>query len=139
MQEHADGDSNDAEPEGPDSTTIEKDLLVHEMIPGSADAVYSVIGLTDATKISSPSVKRRCFVRRLKRARSVPNCRHAQQTSSFLARFFSLGGICLLALSARAAAPENKPAFDDKLWSGMQWREVGPFRGGRALAIAGVA
>ncbi len=53
-------------------------------------------------------------------------------------RLFSLGGICLLALSARAAAPENKTGFDEKLWSGMQWREVGPFRGGRALAIAGV-
>ena len=33
---------------------------------------------------------------------------------------------------------ESKPQFDPKLWSGMQWREVGPFRGGRAIAIEGV-
>jgi photosystem II stability/assembly factor-like uncharacterized protein len=33
---------------------------------------------------------------------------------------------------------EPKPHFDPKLWSGMQWREIGPFRGGRALAIEGV-
>jgi photosystem II stability/assembly factor-like uncharacterized protein len=42
--------------------------------------------------------------------------------------------------SSPTAAPldETKPLFDPKLWSGMQWREVGPYRGGRALAIEGV-
>src|SRR5712671_2542493 len=41
-----------------------------------------------------------------------------------------------------AATPEKKPlppgAIDEKLFSGMQWRQIGPFRGGRALAIEGV-
>ena len=41
-----------------------------------------------------------------------------------------------------AASPEKKPApagaIDEKLFNGMQWRQVGPFRGGRALAIEGV-
>lgn len=41
-----------------------------------------------------------------------------------------------------AVSPEKKPlppgAIDDKLFNGMQWRQVGPFRGGRALAIEGV-
>src|SRR5207237_2250744 len=41
-----------------------------------------------------------------------------------------------------AASPEKKPlppgAFDEKLFSAMQWRQIGPFRGGRALAIEGV-
>src|SRR6266705_719184 len=41
-----------------------------------------------------------------------------------------------------AASPEKKPlppgAIDEKLFSGMRWRQVGPFRGGRALAIEGV-
>src|SRR5436190_20688011 len=32
----------------------------------------------------------------------------------------------------------KKGQFDEKLWSGMQWREVGPYRGGRAIAIEGV-
>ena len=35
-------------------------------------------------------------------------------------------------------AETPKPQFDPSLWSGMQWREVGPFRGGRAVAIEGV-
>ncbi|MDQ3413776.1 MAG: hypothetical protein M3480_02175, partial [Verrucomicrobiota bacterium] len=43
---------------------------------------------------------------------------------------------------APAKAPEaqtgKKGQFDEKLWSGMEWREVGPFRGGRAIAIEGV-
>jgi hypothetical protein len=34
--------------------------------------------------------------------------------------------------------PEIKPRFDSKLWSGVQWREIGPYRGGRAVAIEGV-
>ncbi len=39
-----------------------------------------------------------------------------------------------------AAKPqaESKDQFDEKLWNGMQWREVGPYRGGRAIAIDGV-
>lgn len=32
---------------------------------------------------------------------------------------------------------EPKGQFDEKLWRGMQWREIGPFRGGRAVAIEG--
>jgi photosystem II stability/assembly factor-like uncharacterized protein len=30
-------------------------------------------------------------------------------------------------------------AFDEKLFKGMQWRQIGPFRGGRALSIEGIA
>ena len=36
------------------------------------------------------------------------------------------------------ASPTPTPQIDPKLFSGMQWRQVGPFRGGRALAIEGV-
>jgi photosystem II stability/assembly factor-like uncharacterized protein len=38
------------------------------------------------------------------------------------------------------AIPKPVPpgAIDEKLFGGMQWRQVGPFRGGRALAIEGV-
>ena len=45
-------------------------------------------------------------------------------------------------MATPAASPEKKPlppgAIDEKLFSGMQWRQIGPFRGGRALAIEGV-
>jgi photosystem II stability/assembly factor-like uncharacterized protein len=43
---------------------------------------------------------------------------------------------------SRAADPLPATAagtIDEKLFRGMQWRQVGPFRGGRALAIEGVA
>ncbi|HEY4781751.1 MAG TPA: hypothetical protein VIH54_08030, partial [Chthoniobacterales bacterium] len=43
-----------------------------------------------------------------------------------------------LILSGRAAEPPEKPAIDESLYSGMKWRLVGPFRGGRALAVQGV-
>src|SRR6266700_4024609 len=38
------------------------------------------------------------------------------------------------------ATPKPTPAgaIDEKLFSGMQWRQIGPFRGGRALTIEGV-
>ena len=36
------------------------------------------------------------------------------------------------------ATTESRPHFDPKLWSGMQWRLIGPFRGGRSVAIEGV-
>jgi len=34
--------------------------------------------------------------------------------------------------------PAPPGAIDEKLFSGMQWRQIGPFRGGRALAVEGV-
>lgn len=43
--------------------------------------------------------------------------------------------------SARPApspTPTPSTAVDEKLFGGMQWRQIGPFRGGRALTIEGV-
>src|SRR5215472_8973847 len=34
--------------------------------------------------------------------------------------------------------PGASPVIDEKLFKGMRWRQIGPFRGGRALAIEGV-
>jgi photosystem II stability/assembly factor-like uncharacterized protein len=47
--------------------------------------------------------------------------------------------LSLLAI-ARAADPAAPPAgaIDEKLFRGMQWRQIGPFRGGRALAVEGI-
>ena len=50
-------------------------------------------------------------------------------------------GVMLFGLwSASGADPTPAPAnaIDQKLFGGMKWRQVGPFRGGRALAIEGV-
>src|SRR5207237_588227 len=37
-----------------------------------------------------------------------------------------------------SASPTPAGAVDEKLFKSMQWRQIGPFRGGRALAIEGV-
>src|ERR1700759_4519947 len=37
-----------------------------------------------------------------------------------------------------SAKPAPAGIVDEKLFKGMQWRQVGPFRGGRALAVEGV-
>src|SRR5215471_18637719 len=36
------------------------------------------------------------------------------------------------------AAKASAHALDENLFSAMRWRQVGPFRGGRALAVTGV-
>jgi hypothetical protein len=56
---------------------------------------------------------------------------------------FLCGLFLFVSLNARAEntspAPVPAGALDEKLFKGMQWRQVGPFRGGRALAIEGIA
>src|SRR6266550_6897375 len=77
----------------------------------------------------------------------------------FAIGFFSAAFVCASALAVnptpreggpgvptpsptRAASPSPAAtpagAIDEKLFKGMPWRQVGPFRGGRALAIEGV-
>jgi len=41
-------------------------------------------------------------------------------------------------ISASVAAP-SAHALDPSLYQGLQWRLIGPFRGGRVLAVAGIA
>jgi len=47
--------------------------------------------------------------------------------------------LCSISLAANPS-PSPTPAgvIDEKLFNGMQWRQIGPFRGGRALTIEGV-
>src|SRR6478672_370830 len=49
------------------------------------------------------------------------------------ARLFALALFASVTLSLAAATP------DASLLKGMQWREVGPYRGGRADAVVGIA
>ena len=50
------------------------------------------------------------------------------------------GGVSPTPTPAASVSPSPTPAgmIDEKLFKGMQWRQIGPFRGGRALAIEGV-
>src|SRR6266404_3060510 len=69
-------------------------------------------------------------------------------TSSLRVRFFAqlfLAAVVLADSSIFAAnpTPRTSPtpagAINEKAFNGMQWRQIGPFRGGRALAIEGIA
>src|SRR5436309_11660401 len=63
-----------------------------------------------------------------------PSCRVTALVGLILA-------ISILPPSVRPAASPTPTtvAIDEKLFNGMRWRQIGPFRGGRALAIEGVA
>jgi len=50
-----------------------------------------------------------------------------------------MGGVQpLLSPSASGTAQERALRYDPKLYQAMQWRLIGPFRGGRVTAVAGV-
>ncbi len=57
-------------------------------------------------------------------------------------RFVSSGlcAVWLLLLVASAMAQNAaKPPAEKDLWKALQWRSIGPYRGGRSVAVAGVA
>jgi len=49
--------------------------------------------------------------------------------------------MCMLTsvLAGIARAQQNAPQIDPKVYGGMKWRLVGPFRGGRVLTVTGVS
>src|SRR6266702_4604374 len=55
-----------------------------------------------------------------------------------VASFLFLFPILLPAAPFPPPTPGPAGAIDEKLFKGMQWRQIGPFRGGRALTIEGV-
>src|SRR5215469_16550478 len=64
----------------------------------------------------------------------VPHYRLSALLGFLLAVFISPASV----QSAASPTPPPPGTIDEKLFNGMRWREVGPFRGGRALAIEGV-
>jgi photosystem II stability/assembly factor-like uncharacterized protein len=45
---------------------------------------------------------------------------------------------CTALLIENAQAQDENPGYSEKLFSSVEWREVGPFRGGRSAAVTGV-
>src|SRR5437764_4519457 len=64
----------------------------------------------------------------------APHHRLPALAGFLLAVFFSPVSV----QSAGSPTPTPPGIIDEKLFNGMRWRQVGPFRGGRALAIEGV-
>ena len=50
----------------------------------------------------------------------------------------SLSVLVLTLISLFAAIPISAQTLDAKLWSGMKWRNIGPFRGGRVESVVGI-
>jgi photosystem II stability/assembly factor-like uncharacterized protein len=46
--------------------------------------------------------------------------------------------VCVVLLGLLAALPLSAQNYDQKLFGNMHWRNIGPFRGGRVLAVAGI-
>src|SRR2546426_4921398 len=65
---------------------------------------------------------------------------NSRGSCSFFVFLFAglIGAVSAAPSPSPSASPTPTPQIDPKLFSGMQWRQVGPFRGGRALAIEGV-
>src|SRR2546426_10788866 len=56
-----------------------------------------------------------------------------------LRRFnFSLAILAVALLSWPAAVTVSAQQYNENLFKGMKWRSIGPFRGGRVLAVTGV-
>src|SRR3954468_15821627 len=50
----------------------------------------------------------------------------------------ALAGATAGARSAPPPPTETKSAISDDLFTGLRWRGIGPYRGGRVVAVAGV-
>ncbi len=56
---------------------------------------------------------------------------------SYRSRLFALlASVILASLICQVAVAANQ--YDDSLFKGMKWRSIGPYRGGRVLAVTGV-
>src|SRR3989441_13062107 len=69
------------------------------------------------------------------RATRQPNRAGKHPTRITFARAAFFAAVILALLASYPAAAQQ---FDQNLFKGMKWRSIGPYRGGRSLAVAGV-
>src|SRR5438128_483244 len=69
------------------------------------------------------------------RATRQPNRAGKHPTRITFARAALFAAVILALLASYPAAAQQ---FDQNLFKGMKWRSIGPYRGGRSLAVAGV-
>jgi photosystem II stability/assembly factor-like uncharacterized protein len=63
---------------------------------------------------------------------------HSRCRAAFALALLAFTAAPLLAQNAQPAAPQNAPLIDPSLYSAMRWRMIGPHRGGRVSAVAGI-
>ncbi len=51
---------------------------------------------------------------------------------------WQVAAVLFLSVLVSAAGVAQGQTYDEKALEGMRWREIGPFRGGRAIAVAGI-
>ena len=54
------------------------------------------------------------------------------------AMFFSLANPAIAQKKKKKKTPEPTVSYDKKLYEGLTWRSIGPYRGGRSAAVTGV-
>ncbi len=61
---------------------------------------------------------------------------HSPSAPMFIA-IVAVAALALLAPAALQSQSKSSFAYDTALYNKMEWREIGPFRGGRSIAVAG--
>src|SRR6266571_3848736 len=55
-----------------------------------------------------------------------------------LRRLSTMRGLCIALVFSLATLSVAAQSYDQKLFGNMRWRNIGPFRGGRVLAVTGI-
>lgn len=64
----------------------------------------------------------------------------AKQNRQFIANTYFVSSLWIFIAAISFFPPRASPQqFDPNLYSGMRWRQIGPFRAGRVSAVAGIA
>src|SRR5215469_10456710 len=97
-----------------------------------------------ASRFSEGHRRRHCFTAKNRRSRLCNvKCSFGLPRGNMSGRKFMAGGpsmrkgFVLLAL-VLVPAVLLAQTYDQKLFGAMHWRNIGPFRGGRVLAVAGI-
>ncbi len=72
-------------------------------------------------------------------ARSWRSCRVAWSVLTLVVLLSSTQASTAISLAIKPAVVQQEPSFvpDSELFSGIRWRNIGPDRGGRSIAVAG--
>jgi len=96
------------------------------------------IALKPAKLTASPSPVLRFLASHFRLEDYVPVRRQSARIFLFVCSLILTFALAAVAQQANRSASANTNTIDPKTYGGMKWRLIGPFRGGRVLAVAGV-